>query len=71
MPQPGSTQLRGLGHPQASPDTSEGPQGETRHAGSLDGAITREIPGRVWVGAVHPSHFFLRTMPASTSVRAS
>lgn len=58
MPQPGSTQLRGLGHPQASPDTSQGPQGETCHAGSLDGANTREIPGR--------SGWALFTLPISS-----
>lgn len=53
MPQLGSAQLRDLGHPHASPDTSEGSQGGASHVGSLDGAILREAPGAVWVGAIH------------------
>lgn len=45
MPHLGSTQLRDLGHPHASPDISEGPQGGASQAGSLDGTIIREAPG--------------------------
>lgn len=64
MPHLGSTQLRDLGHPHASPDTSDGPQGGASHAGSLAGAIIREAPGWVlFTLLISPQ----RTEPVSTS----